>query len=99
MHLLSSRDKALHDQLLADWIASGENWLLSSVYLKSLHVKTQRRRGKHVMVEYRVLKEKYGAASAKTVRDNKRTLEENKPATDSVVYWMKHPELPNVEDW
>ena len=51
-----------------------------------------------MMREYKALKQTFGNAAARSIRDAKKELEQNKPATDPVIYWMPHPDLPNSED-
>ena len=58
----------------------------------------QRRRGKFVMLDYKTLKSKYGSVLAKQIRDEKVQLEASKPASETTVFHMKHPDLPNSEE-
>ena len=59
---------------------------------------TARRKGRHVMKEFRWLKERFGPAAAKGIRDKKKEMEENKAPTDGTCYWMVHPDVPDKED-
>ena len=45
------------------------------------------------MVSFKDLKARYGNALAKELRDEKRTMEENKGPDDAIVYFMQHPDL------
>ena len=51
----------------------------------------------NVMKEFKKLKEQYGAAAAKELRETRKTQEESKGA-DGTVYWMVHPDFPENED-
>ena len=50
------------------------------------------------MKSYKALKELYGPAIAKGLRDAKRDLQNTKPAEDTNCYWMENPDLPGRED-
>ena len=51
------------------------------------------------MVMMKDLCSQYGAAVAKSLRDDKKKQEQQKSPTDSIVYWSEHPDLPGKEDW
>ena len=58
---------------------------------------SQRKKGKYILEQFKNLKTKFGLALAKSLRDDKKKLEEAKQPGDSTVYFMKHPDFPNVE--
>lgn len=45
------------------------------------------------MMEYRDVKNKFGATLAKQLKDEKKALELGKSDSDPVVHWMLHPDL------
>lgn len=45
------------------------------------------------MVEMKTLKTRFGAGLAKTLRDEKKALEESKSPDDGITYWMQHPDV------
>eukprot|EP00435_Cladocopium_sp_Y103_P019719 s3370_g4.t1 len=94
---LDKADRALLAQLFEDYLSSGENWMQSSVVINATRKSTQRRRGKFKMVEYKMLKQTYGQAIAKQLRDSKKELQASNPS-DGITYWMEHPDLPGRED-
>eukprot|EP00435_Cladocopium_sp_Y103_P073230 s278_g42.t2 len=66
------------------------------------HVETEAERGRYRMTMYKDLKALYGAGVAKTLRDQKKDLENSKGATDSITYWCEHPDFKGMsgkEDW
>ena len=53
------------------------------------------------MATFKELKSLYGPGIAKQLKDSKKQQEENKSASDSVVYWSEHPDfrgMPGKED-
>jgi len=50
------------------------------------------------MKTFKQLRDLYGAAVAKGLRDAKRELEANKSSSDTNCYWMENPDLPGKED-
>ena len=46
-----------------------------------------------MLLDYKTLKQRYGNALARQIRDEKKQAEENKTETDTTVYWMKHPDV------
>lgn len=92
------QDRAVLAQLYEDFLSSGENWMQSSIVCNATRKATQRRRGKFKLVEYKMLKQTYGQAIAKQLRDGKMELQASKDPSDGVVYWMEHPDLPGKED-
>ena len=53
----------------------------------------QRRKGKYIMMDYRTLKTRFGAALGKQILQGKKQQEETKDANDGLTYWMKHPDV------
>ena len=70
----------------------------SSIHLNSIQKHTARRKGRHVMKEYKTLKQAFGNATARTIRDAKKEMEQAKSPSDPVIYWMVHPDVPTSED-
>ena len=60
--------------------------------------KTQRRRGRHVMLPLKDVRDRFGMAVSSSILEEKKRLEANKPKHDPVVYYMKHPEAPDEEE-
>jgi len=78
-------------------VASGENWFQSTLYLNSVRKVASRKKGKHVMRDFKWLKERFGNAQAKTIKESKKELEASK-GNSSIIYWMKNPDVPDNED-
>ena len=85
-------------KLYEQWLSSGEDWLKSSLVINNTKNLSSRSRGRYVMKTYKALKDLYGAAIAKGLRDSKRELQNNKPVEDTNCYWMENPDLPGRED-
>lgn len=57
------------------------------------------KRGKHTYLTFRQVKEKFGLAQAKFIRDKKYELENNRDPNDTTpAWWAPHPEVPNDKD-
>ena len=54
---------------------------------------SQKKRGRYCLVEMKALKTRFGAGLAKTLRDEKKALEESKSPDDGIIYWMQHPDV------
>lgn len=93
-----SRDKLLTD-MFEDYLQSGEDWFSSSLLMSMTKSSSQKKRGRHVMLPYREVKDRFGASIATTILQEKKALEERKPKNDSIVYYMPHPECPKQEEW
>ena len=91
-------DRCFMTKLYEQWLSSGEDWLKSSLVINNTKNLSSRRRGRYVMKTYKALKDLYGAAIAKGLRDSKRELQNNKPVEDTNCYWMENPDLPGRED-
>ena len=85
-------------KLYEQWISSNEDWMLSSLVVNNAKSSSTRRRGRYVMKTFKQLRDLYGAAVAKGLRDAKRELEANKSSSDTNCYWMENPDLPGKED-
>lgn len=59
---------------------------------------SQRQKGKHVMMPFFQVKEKFGNAIGAQIYQDKKSLECNKGPHDSTTYFMAHPEAPTQED-
>lgn len=84
--------------LFEDWLQSGESWMHSSLAIRISHSNTQKRRGRHVLLPYGEVKKKFGAAVAANILAEKKALEANKPAGDSTIFFMEHPEAKGQEE-
>lgn len=49
------------------------------------------------MRDFKWLKERFGNAQAKTIKESKKELEASK-GNSSIIYWMKNPDVPENED-
>ena len=70
----------------------------SSLVVNSSKSSSTRRKGRYVMKTFKQLRDLYGSAIAKGLRDSKRELETNKSSGDTNCYWMENPDLPGKED-
>lgn len=84
--------------MFEDFLQSGEDWLQSSLYLSMTKTSSQRRKGKHVMMPYFQVKEKFGQAVGTQIYQDKKSLESNKGPHDGTIYFMAHPEAPTQDD-
>ena len=58
-----------------------------------------KKKGRYVYLTWAQVKEKFGTANAKLVRDAKYTMEKTRdPSDTSPAWWCPHPELPQNED-
>ena len=64
----------------------------SSIYVNSTRHTQQRRKGRYVMMQVRELKTRFGNSIAKTMVQEKKQQQTDKPEGDNTVYWMKHPD-------
>ena len=88
----------LLQRLFEDWLSSGEDWGKSSTHLNYMAKSGTRKRGKHVYVTYKDLKERFGL-SARVIREKKYELQAKRAAGDtSPAWWTAHPELPNDKE-
>ena len=53
----------------------------------------QRRKGKYIMMDFKTLKSRFGAALGKQILQEKKQQEETKDPADGLTYWMKHPDV------
>lgn len=84
--------------MFEDYIQSGENWLTSTLLLSLTRSSSQRRKGRHVLTPYWEVKKKFGNAVGAQILQDKKAMEAKKPAGDSIIYYMKHPEAPDAEE-
>lgn len=84
--------------LFEDFVQAGEDWLQASLVVNSTRNSTQRRRGKHVLLPFRDVKQRFGNAIATSILASKKELEQNKSPSDATIYWMEHPDAPGVEE-
>ena len=85
-------------ELYEEWLSSGQNWINSSIVANSSRTSKQKKRGTHIMVDFKSLKAKYGPALAKQLRDEKKKLQEEKQEADETVYYMKHPDFGDTTE-
>lgn len=96
IHLRNS-DRSLLQTLYEDWIQSGEDWHQSAIYMRTQESKTSRKRGRMVYKTYLELVDKFGAALAKQIRDQKYTMQ-NQLKEGEEAWWLPHPELASNKD-
>lgn len=84
--------------MFEDYIQSGENWMQSSLLISLTKTSSQRRRGRHTMLPYKDVKERFGLALAQQILHEKKNQEKNKPKGDTCTYFMQHPDAPGQED-
>ena len=77
-------------KLFEDWLQSGEDWGRSSLVLNHTMTRSQRRKGRYVMKTFRDLKQMFGTAVAKDIRQRKKEL--------GAEWWWEHPDLPDNEE-
>ena len=94
---LIHQDRSLIAQLFEDWLQSDQCWLRSSTYQNTIKEKTSRRRGRAALKSFRELKDMFGLANAKIIRDKKKQAQLTKEEGEE-DWWIKHPELPDVEE-
>ena len=90
-------DRNILTILYEDWLQSGCDWGKSSIVTNSMREKTSRRKGRNVMRTFKSLKEMFGAAVSKQIRDRKKQMQLTK-REDEEDFWKPHPECPDIED-
>ena len=70
----------------------------SSLLVQLTTSKTQRRRGRHVMLPFKDVRDRFGLAVASSILEEKKRMEANKPKHDNVVYYMQHPDAKDEEE-
>lgn len=70
----------------------------SALLVRLTQSSTQRRRGKHVMMPFRDVRSKFGAALAQQILADKKALQNNKSPADPNTYFMAHPEAKDDEE-
>ena len=93
--LLNSQDRLLAlGQLFEQWLAAGEDWMQTQIVLESQRINKEKKKAKTHMVSFKHLKEKYGPAKAKEIRQRKYLQEKARdPNVDPDPWHMDHPEL------
>ena len=79
------------------WLQSGCDWGRSTIVANSIREKSSRKRGKHCLKTFKTLREQFGTAVAKQIRDRKKQLQESKKPEEE-DWWKKHPDCPDVEE-
>ncbi|CAJ1428668.1 unnamed protein product, partial [Effrenium voratum] len=88
----------LINKLYEDWLASGEDWLKSSIHINFTRGESKRRRGKYCLKSYKDLKDTFGAGVARSIREKKKVAESKRDANvESDPWWMPHPETSNED--
>ena len=72
-------------------------WLPHSIF-RPLVPERPRLRGKHVLMAYKDLRDKFGPALAKNMLEEKKAMQKGKSKNDPVTYWMEHPDIKNNQD-
>lgn len=70
----------------------------SSLYTSLTQKSSQRRKGRHVMMPYKNVKDKFGHAIAAQMLADKKQMQKNRSKTDTTTYFMEHPDIKGVED-
>ena len=96
---LCSQDRAIIAALYEEWLSAGEDWQQSAIVCNAQRDLKQRKRGKFILQDVKTLRNRFGNALARQLRDEKKALEDSKSPKDNTVYWMKHPDFPQVEAW
>ena len=91
------RDKIV-ETLFEDYVQANEDWMRSALLVQLTQSSTQRRRGKHVMMPFRDVRSKFGAALAQQILADKKALQNNKSPADPNTYFMAHPEAKDDEE-
>ena len=84
-------------QLYEDWLQAGGDWGKSTIVANNSKEKTTRKKGRNCMKTFRQLRETFGLAVARQIRDNKKRLQASKKE-DEEDFWRPHPECPDAED-
>lgn len=58
---------------------------------------SQRRKGKYILQDLKTLRQRFGNALARQLRDEKKQLQDSRVQGDNTTYFMKHPDFPEVE--
>ena len=85
-------------ELFDDWVASGQDWCQSALYLNSLKTSEQRKVGKYCMRTFAYLREKFGDTVAKSIRENKKDLQSKRKSEKDPIWTMVHPDCPQSEE-
>ena len=92
------KDKIL-TTLFEDYVQSGENWFRSSLLIQSTKSTAAKKRGRHVMMPLKDVRQKFGPAIAASILAEKKALEAKKGDDDPVCYYMEHPEAKGQEEF
>lgn len=78
--------------LYEDYLQSGECWLNSTLVVNMNRNHNQKRRGRHTMMPFWQVKEKFGQAIGQQIYQDKQAMERSKKPGDANIYFMEHPE-------
>lgn len=78
--------------LYEDYLQSGECWLNSTLVVNMNRNHNQKRRGRHTMMPFWQVKEKFGQAIGQQIYQDKKAMESSKKPGHANVYFMEHPE-------
>eukprot|EP00435_Cladocopium_sp_Y103_P018847 s28_g4.t1 len=84
--------------LFEDYVQSNESWLDCSFYLRTTRSRETRLRGKHKMMTYKDVRDKFGPIVAASIYDEKKKMQQNKAVDDPNTYWMEHPDVKGQQD-
>ena len=92
------------EDLFLDYLRAGGSWLESTLLVSTTTSKSKEMQAEEVFVKYMDLKKQHGALTAKMIRDEKRSLQEDdrRPTVPGeeppLPYVFAHPDLPGSED-
>ena len=93
------------EDLFLDYLRAGGSWLESTLLVSTTTSKSKEMQAEEVFVKYMDLKKQHGALTAKMIRDEKRSLQEEldrRPTFPGeeppLPYVFAHPDLPGSED-
>ena len=73
------------------------DWMQSSLVVNRDRTLGNRRRGRYRMINFADLKTKFNVSVAKSIRDEKKEQQKNRAEGDTIVYWMEHPDMVNLD--
>ena len=93
------------EDLFLDYLRAGGSWLESSWVVSTTTSKSKELQAEEVYVKYMDLKKRHGAVTAKMIRDEKRSLQDELDKRPKVPgeepplpFVFAHPDLPGSED-
>ncbi|CAE7655769.1 unnamed protein product [Symbiodinium sp. CCMP2592] len=89
------------EDLFIDYVKSNADWMQSSLVMTVTSKTAKELKMEEDYMMFKDLKQKYGAVTAKAIRDEKRGLQEQldkKPDPQMLPWILAHPDLPGSED-